>query len=196
VSKLAPNPEAILVSGKGWGGPCLRGHVNEGGQTLRYLRRKPSGELEAGNCVQCNADQRPRRAQGRRERYATDPEYAEQERARARSRASRLTASGYTRARVKGLTVEQVEAMYEQQESACAVCRTPEPANAKGPTRLHIDHDHTCCPGDRACGTCVRGLLCQPCNQALGQLADDPVRIRALADYIEQYVTMTTKADT
>ena len=31
----------------------------------------------------------------------------------------------------------------------------------------------------------VRGLLCKPCNFALGIVEDDPARLRALADYLE-----------
>lgn len=62
----------------------------------------------------------------------------------------------------------------------CDVCgRTSEEVGAKGPSgrRLHIDHDHVT-------GT-VRGVLCKPCNSALGLAEDDPARLRALADYLE-----------
>lgn len=53
---------------------------------------------------------------------------------------------------------------------------------------LHIDHDHKCCSRkNRSCGKCVRGLLCQNCNIALGNLKDDPDRAIALANYLMQY---------
>lgn len=44
--------------------------------------------------------------------------------------------------------------------------------------KLSVDHDHL--TGQ------VRGLLCQPCNLALGHLKDDPERILALADYLRR----------
>lgn len=168
-----------------WGNPCRRGHGKEDGRNLRY--RRSNGKL--GNCIACRAEDQPLRQAKRQERYASDPEYREAEKARARERARVLSATGYTRAAVKGLTLDQLAALYVAQRSTCAACDYLEPPNAKRSTRLHIDHDHGCCPGERACGQCVRGLLCQPCNQALGQAGDSPERLRALADYAEKHTS-------
>jgi hypothetical protein len=41
----------------------------------------------------------------------------------------------------------------------------------------HVDHDHET---ER-----VRGLLCAPCNQAAGQVQDNPGVLRGLADYLD-----------
>ncbi|MFC4114136.1 endonuclease domain-containing protein [Nonomuraea zeae] len=49
---------------------------------------------------------------------------------------------------------------------------------------LHIDHDHSCCPGPRSCGQCIRGVLCMSCNTALGHVKDDAGRLEALANYL------------
>ena len=51
--------------------------------------------------------------------------------------------------------------------------------------RFAVDHDHKCCPGPKSCGACVRGLLCQRCNSTLASYRDDPAKLRALADYLE-----------
>jgi hypothetical protein len=63
-------------------------------------------------------------------------------------------------------TIEDFEAKYIEQGEHCALC--PSKGNAK--RRLCWDHDHTCCPSFRACGKCVRGLLCIGCNNKLGRL--------------------------
>ena len=47
--------------------------------------------------------------------------------------------------------------------------------------RLSVDHDHACCPGERSCGQCVRGLLCRKCNGALGFLENYELRTLAEA---------------
>lgn len=48
-----------------------------------------------------------------------------------------------------------------------------------------VDHDHSCCPGRRSCGKCVRGVLCHRCNQGLGLFRDNPAYLEAAADYLK-----------
>lgn len=62
-------------------------------------------------------------------------------------------------------------------------------ANSKGHriSEMCVDHDHACCrPEERrySCGKCVRGLLCQHCNRALGLLGESPERIDGLKEYL------------
>lgn len=82
----------------------------------------------------------------------------------------------------KGLTVEKYEAMLIMQAGRCAICNTPFTDSAKGVP--HIDHDHACCPVNRACAKCVRGLLCHHCNMGLGRFRDDPTLLRGAAFYL------------
>ena len=75
------------------------------------------------------------------------------------------------------LTVEQYDAMLANQGGACAICLEDRP--------LNVDHDHSCCPGERSCGKCVRGLLCRRCNYTiLGAAKDDPELLRRASDYV------------
>lgn len=75
--------------------------------------------------------------------------------------------------RVKGLPPDTVVS------TACELCGNTD-------RNLVIDHDHSCCPGGNACGKCFRGMLCRPCNVALGMLREDVDLIRRAADYIER----------
>lgn len=63
------------------------------------------------------------------------------------------------------MTHEDYEARLAAQNYSCGLCGKP-----AGEKRLHVDHDHACCPGKRSCGSCVRGLLCGACNGRLGWL--------------------------
>ena len=69
-----------------------------------------------------------------------------------------------------GITIEQWDEMVIAQTGRCAICDLP--------CDLVVDHCHE--------SSRVRELLCGTCNAGLGQFKDDPVRMRAAADYIER----------
>lgn len=79
-----------------------------------------------------------------------------------------------------GISTEQYEAMLAEQDGVCLICKKPPLGR-----RLHIDHDHSCCPGTWSCGKCVRGLLCNKCNQGLGSFKDDPELLQAAIAYLQ-----------
>jgi hypothetical protein len=56
----------------------------------------------------------------------------------------------------------------------------PEGCEICGNAPAYFDHDHT--------SGAFRGWLCINCNTALGYAKDNPVVLRALADYLEQQV--------
>ena len=78
--------------------------------------------------------------------------------------------------RKKGLTPEQYDQKWRDQQGVCASCGEPETRrNQYGVLRLAIDTDHS--TGQ------PRGLLCMLCNRALGMLRDDPVVVENLLSY-------------
>jgi len=100
--------------------------------------------------------------------------YAENDEYRARRR---LTGNKWYRReerlkQVYGLSLQDYEAMVAQQGGVCRICKT-QPARP-----LFVDHSH-------ASGR-VRGLLCHPCNAALGFMRDDPVIAAAAAEYLRE----------
>ncbi|MFE6699297.1 endonuclease domain-containing protein [Streptomyces sp. NPDC057718] len=82
------------------------------------------------------------------------------------------------------VTVEFLVRLAERQEQRCGICRTN-----KVQAAWHLDHDHSCCPGDTRCGTCVRGLLCHACNtRGLAWYEQLPPHLRTfhlLNDYLD-----------
>lgn len=68
-----------------------------------------------------------------------------------------------------GMSSEDLAHRLSDQNGLCIIClRAP---------AVHVDHDH-------ATGE-VRGMLCFPCNVAIGHLDDDPSRLRRAADYLD-----------
>lgn len=77
------------------------------------------------------------------------------------------------------ITSEMYDRKLEEQGGVCALCFNPPKSNI----RLHVDHDHSCCPGKKSCGKCVRSLLCFPCNGRLFVLESDSEYAKRLRDY-------------
>lgn len=83
------------------------------------------------------------------------------------------------------ITVDQYSRTLETQGAACAICRKQDAAGR----RLHVDHDHKCCPGQRSCGRCVRALLCGKCNVGLGAFDDDVSVLLGAIEYLKRWNT-------
>ena len=82
-----------------------------------------------------------------------------------------------------GITVEQYNVMLEKHNYGCAICGG---VNKSGKA-LCVDHDHSCCPGIKSCGECVRGLLCTTCNDGLGRFRDDEKLLLGAIDYVRKH---------
>lgn len=80
------------------------------------------------------------------------------------------------------ITMERYDKMLDAQGGVCAICGK---ADVSG-RALSVDHDHSCCPGKKSCGECVRSLLCGNCNMGLGKFQDDPELLRAAIDYLKR----------
>ena len=86
--------------------------------------------------------------------------------------------------RVYGITLSEYELMAMEQDYCCKICNThvdefdvSTPGKRMQNSRLVVDHCHT--TGQ------VRGLLCNPCNQGLGQFRDDTELMRKAIAYLE-----------
>lgn len=78
-----------------------------------------------------------------------------------------------------GISHEEYEKMWEEQEGLCKICGNPESVKLKGVVKLlAVDHCHS--------SGKVRGLLCNNCNRAIGMLKDDPEILRRAASYLEE----------
>lgn len=82
-----------------------------------------------------------------------------------------------------GINTKKYEEMLKKSNNGCYICgKTKKENNNK---YLSIDHDHSCCPEKKSCGSCIRGILCDICNRAVGLLKDNPDNAIAVAMYIK-----------
>lgn len=80
----------------------------------------------------------------------------------------------------------QFQELWTKQEGLCALCGGAMLLTGKGSKSVVIDHDHTCCPGNRAscCGSCVRGLLHSKCNLLLGLVEHNQPLLKQAQAYL------------
>ena len=84
-----------------------------------------------------------------------------------------------------GLPAEKYLELLKTQNHQCAICFQGETWEQFGKiVPLSVDHDHSCCPGKKSCGNCVRGLLCASCNHGLGKFESRGVSMQAISDYL------------
>lgn len=71
-----------------------------------------------------------------------------------------------------GMSQKTFEALLNKQGGVCAICEKAD-FNGRLPA---VDHDHV--TGK------VRGILCNPCNAALGMIRDDPKIAQSMMNYL------------
>lgn len=90
-----------------------------------------------------------------------------------------------------GVDYDRYMEMMKPENRVCSNSGCPNDATS---ARMHLDHDHSCCPPgtfaarDRvSCGQCIRGWLCYSCNVSLGLMRESPQRIEGLLRYLESF---------
>lgn len=68
---------------------------------------------------------------------------------------------------------EKYEKMLKEQNNVCKLCKNSEKR------RLALDHCHT--------SNKIRGLLCGPCNRALGLIKDNQETLKNMINYLKHY---------
>lgn len=140
------------------------------------VKRKPIAEFDGdGNkrCAHCNCWKPVDEFERARNTRASNASYTSY---------CKLCTSLKLRVSRLGLTLQQYDELFDAQEGRCAICRRPEDITGKS---LSIDHDHSCCPGTKACGRCVRGLLCTNCNTGIGMLGDSTDTLLSAFNYLK-----------
>ena len=75
-----------------------------------------------------------------------------------------------------GITEAEWDIVFKEQNGLCCICLCNLPTNK---SKCATDHDHE--SGKR------RGILCMPCNLALGGFKDNSILLRHAVDYLEEW---------
>lgn len=89
--------------------------------------------------------------------------------------------------RMHSVSREDYEKMVSSQNNLCAICQNPETRKsrvANAPTRLSIDHCHSCRKNRKKD---VRGLLCHDCNTGIGKFKDNIDLMEKAIEYLKKH---------
>lgn len=86
-------------------------------------------------------------------------------------------------ARLRGITIEQYQQMFIDQNGLCKICQKPETRMARngGVARLCLDHCHKT--------NIVRALLCHSCNQVVGHSKESIEILESAINYLIEFDT-------
>ena len=101
--------------------------------------------------------------QSRREKWASDPEFARDYEYRSKY----------------GIGAAEVDAMLVAQKGLCLICKKDIVGRTKARAKACVDHCHATKK--------VRGLLCFRCNSSLGAFNDDPELVDRAAAYLRKH---------
>lgn len=78
-----------------------------------------------------------------------------------------------------GITLNDWTEILTNQGDVCKICNDDS-------KKFVVDHDHRCCAGKNTCGKCVRGIICDNCNKALGLINDSTEIAINIVRYLER----------
>jgi Autographiviridae endonuclease VII len=139
---------------------------------------RPNGNLQSW-CIACMKALRVQR----------NPQIAEYQRRRraGRTGVERELEKDYQLQYKFGISLQEYNEMLEAQGHCCAICGKADGTDLHAGDRtkqLGVDHDHRT--------GMVRGLLCNDCNRAIGQLKDSAAVVRKAADYMDRWAEVHT----
>jgi hypothetical protein len=91
-----------------------------------------------------------------------------------------------------GMQPEDWAAMWNAQQGCCYLCggeMSAERTIGTGSATVAIDHDHRCCPPDKSCSVCRRGMAHSRCNQLIGLVQDNPDKLQHMASALRTALT-------
>ena len=84
------------------------------------------------------------------------------------------------------ISVKDYDKLLKEQDHKCAICNIQFDENSKKYRQINIDHNHKTLE--------VRGILCSPCNRALGLLKENVQSIQNMIKYINKYNNENTNS--
>jgi predicted nucleic acid-binding Zn-ribbon protein len=77
------------------------------------------------------------------------------------------------------LSLDDYQQMLNEQNGVCAICGKTAESKSVRVKNLSVDHDHVT--------NSVRGLLCTPCNRALGMFEDNIDILKSAVNYLSKF---------